>query len=153
MLPVDRGAEVGVPIVAIALAIFGAATAYAIYETARLWLDERRVGVLVARMKNGIGRGDEALSRAHVRALPVICFIGASTVLDGFVLNHLTESDGGLPGVMGWLVALSIPVNGLMLALWAIIVYFNRPKFIVPPHMRNDHGLRAVRKEENAYRE
>lgn len=47
---------------------------------------------------------------------------------------------------MGRLVLLSIPVNGILLIVWAVIVYFNKPGFLVSPHMRDDPGLRVARR-------
>ncbi|MCP2262809.1 hypothetical protein ACFQHV_00355 [Promicromonospora thailandica] len=87
----DQGVEAGSPLAVVALTVFGTAIIYAVYATLRSWIDERWTDVLVSRMKNGIGRGDLELSRGHVRALPVICVIGANTVLDGFALTFFTD--------------------------------------------------------------
>ncbi|WP_423461986.1 hypothetical protein ACO229_15050 [Promicromonospora sp. MS192] len=138
------GVEVGSPVAIVALTVLGAATLFAIYEAVRLWFDPRRIPVLVARMRNGIGRGDLLRSRAHVRALPVICVMGGLLVVDGVILNRAAGAD--LPQALGAFVFFSIPGNGILLALWAAIVWFNRPRFLVPPHMRADAGLRAARR-------
>ena len=149
MIRIDGGlgADAGSTLAIFALTVFGSATLFAIYETVRLWLDPERVAILVARMRNGIGRGDDDLSRAHVRALLVICLIGLTTTFGGSVINAAGMGYSP-PDGLGVLILLSIPANGLMLVLWWSIVYFNRPKLLVPPHMRPDLGLRATRKRE-----
>lgn len=139
------GAEAGSTLAVVALVIFGSATLLAVYETVRLWFNPRRVAILVARMKNGIGRGDEILSRAHVRAMSVICVIGLSTTFGSSIINSAAMGFEP-PDSLGVVILLSIPANVLMLILWWSIVYFNQPKFLVPRHMRSDSGLRAARR-------
>ena len=142
---VGFGAEAGSTLAFAALLIFGSATLFAVYETVRLWFDSRRVAVLVARMKNGIGRGDEMLSRAHVRALSVICMIGLTITFGSSIINA-AEMGFEPPEFIGAIILASIPANVLMLIFWWSIVYFNQPKFLAPPHMRSDSGLRAARR-------
>lgn len=125
--------------------VLGGLVVHAGYWCVALWRRESALRVLMPRMLAGIGRGDYDLARGHLRAFPVITAIGVVTVaavLPGPVLLFT----GGVPR---WALAVTLaalPLDVILVALWACIVLCNRPRLLVPPHMRKDQGLLATRR-------
>jgi hypothetical protein len=91
-----------------------------------------------------MGRGDLERSRAHVRALAVAVTLGALLIVELFMLSSLQGEDQ--LDVAAPVALAGMLLNISLLVLWALIFWFNRPRFLVPPHMRGDKGFVHVRR-------
>ena len=87
----------------------------------------------------GVWPYSETLWRGWVRSIVVQCLIITSAI--GLILySILGPSDKGTARVV-FIVGLAIA--GLAFALGMTAIYWNRPKFVVPPHLRSELGAFA----------
>lgn len=108
----------------------------AMRQVKRLWLGETRSR-----------RYGSPYSQARIRALPIIIAAGVPMIVAGWVL----ALDYPQPGVRadGWqlLALFSILTVAFVVFLIApCIVLFNRPRRLVPQHLRNSPGYLAERR-------
>ena len=98
----------------------------------------------------------ETLWRGWVRSIVVQCLIITSAI--GLILYSIWgPSDEGTARVV---FIIGLAVAGLAFALGMTAIYWNRPKFVVPPHLRSEPGAfaqwyanwrsRSVRKDADA---
>ena len=80
----------------------------------------------------------EAQFHAVMRAFPAVCLIcwAAIAMVVGFLLSP-EKFGGGLPLLVS--IGLAVFVLAVLLALTAAL--FNRPRFLVFPHLRDQQGL------------
>lgn len=115
----DRAFEIVMAIVFWSLCIGAAYAAYLVWrDDAPLWLTLTR-------------SSDEAVRRGHQRgvvpfAAAWLLFVGSMTA------EPFVGLGAGVAGIFAFMV-------GLLLHF--LIVWFNRPRFLVPPHMRDDVGV------------
>jgi hypothetical protein len=131
-------------------ALMGLAVLFGTWHSYLLWRSPERATILSDRVTNGMGHGDLERSRAHVRALPVAVTLGALLVVELLVLLSLQGEDQ--LDVAGPVALASMLLNNSLLVLWSLIFWLNRPRFLVPPHMRGDKGfvhVRRIRRRES----
>ncbi|MEU0114783.1 hypothetical protein ABZ137_13925 [Streptomyces bobili] len=84
----------------------------------------------------------EDVRRGEVRSLAVT-IVGLWAIVPMFFLGlYDAEQEGALLALSAFLVVLLL----LCVLLEVCVVLFNRPKFVVPPHMRSDLGVIAERR-------
>lgn len=89
-----------------------------------------------------------ALERTTALYAAVFCSL-SSTMLAGAFLpkgNHRHESFTIVSGVATFVGGVSILAMLASMLLTVIVVWFNVPKIVVPPHRRSDVGVRAQRR-------
>lgn len=133
-------------------ALMGLAVLFGAWQCYLLWGNPERATILSDRVSHGMGRGDLERSRAHVRALPVAVTLGALLIVELLVLSFLQgedQLDAAAPVALAGML-----LNISLLVLWSLIFWLNRPRFLVPPHMRGDKGFvqvaRVRRRESEA---
>lgn len=97
------------------------------------------------RLSERIYRSSRRLRHGHVRALPVVfgwLFVFCLTIL----LTFLAPQDPPQAGDRweGITRAVVIGSGAIALALYWMVVLFNRPKFIVAPDLRDESGAAQV---------
>lgn len=118
-----------------------AATANFWYRAIRIWRNPVRVEWGVAQFMQTLGHGDRDLSRSYVRG--VIPTASGATVMcaGGLLVIILPNPDDFGVGYI-WIIVAMV----LSIFLVILIVQFNWPKFLVPPHMRADPGYWKVKR-------
>ena len=108
------------------------------WRMARIWGDERMSERIFKRMRSWWLWGDPLL-RGWIRALPV-GLIGGWLLVTSMAAAALlaTETVGSALGFG----VLTILVAGVFLSLGMVvaIMFLNRPRFAVPPHLRDEPG-------------
>ncbi len=88
----------------------------------------------------------ENLRRGHARATLPVMAAGYAVFGLGFVVVIFPDPAPGQETALGLLVAVLVLCCLLAIALYWSIVLFNRPKFLVPPPMRDDLGALEARR-------
>jgi hypothetical protein len=89
----------------------------------------------------------EGLRRGHVRAILVQML--ALLVLNGLAAVFLVDLQSA---VTDWAILVCMMAELVLVVLYWSIVLFNRPKFLVAPHLRDDVGAIAARRLRKAGR-
>lgn len=87
-------------------------------------------------------RSSPARERGHTRALPT-WMASLTLVAFGAICQRLIPGDVGVWAAVGCLV-----ISGLLLVPIALIVLINRPKALVPPHLRDQPGYISDRRRQ-----
>ncbi|MGI5191232.1 hypothetical protein ACQEVI_24050 [Promicromonospora sp. CA-289599] len=114
----------------------------------KVWRSNSAADVLIRNFTLSISKGDPERARGNVRAVVPIAMVGIS--LSTLALYVFLRLIPGFPWQYLSVATAMVLTNIYWGATWWTIIYFNRPKFLVPPHMRGDRGLRAVLRDRRA---
>lgn len=121
----------------LAAIVGGVALVVAVPLVIRLWRNE------LPWMGQPIGpRSHPATDRAYARVMPV-GVLGLGIVTFGVICRLLIPGDVGL-----WCAVASFAVSAVLVVPMALIVLINRPRALVPPHLRNHPGFVRERRPE-----
>jgi len=83
----------------------------------------------------------EPLGSAMASLVPLAGPAAVVFGLTALVLMAREVSTGTLQDVLGVIGSVLVPPTLIGVALALMIVFFGRPKLLIPPHLRNHHGL------------
>jgi hypothetical protein len=133
-------ADIFVAVFMIAFGLFRLAEAH------RVWRDPRLAGqpgaddILVARFfGKRVARGARRAVIAQVCVLLSVAFLMVTLVLAALLAGSAASTVRGTGGLVGVAGVLYGTVTGLM------IMFLNRPKFMVPPPLRSEAGILTQR--------
>ncbi|MGI5191233.1 hypothetical protein ACQEVI_24055 [Promicromonospora sp. CA-289599] len=111
------------------------------YQMIRILRNPERVEWGIAQFMQTLGRGDRDLSRSYVRGI-MPAASGATVMCSGGLLVIILPNPDDFGFGFVWIIVAMV----LSIFLVILIVQFNLPKFLVPPHMRADPGFWQVKR-------
>jgi hypothetical protein len=89
--------------------------------------------------------------RARTRCFPVAMLSGLGMIVDGWIFI-IAPSGHGYGVLLVIILVLASTVFMSLVIVGPVVLFFNEPKWLVPPHLRADSGYREVRRRRSAKR-
>lgn len=134
---------------------WGVCTAVVTVMAGLLWAGSSKVEDRVRTAFGTALTNDKEMARAMVRGFPMICLASWGIALSGFAISlegaRSVSQSGEFPVFAMALTGAGLLFIGVLLDVF--IIHFNRPKSLIPPHLRWEPGYRDIeRARANASR-